>query len=450
MTMTTRFSVSIICALTVMTLSACAVFAGKSDFADYRAVRIAKDDQKRLLAMQQYIERHPDGRWAEEIQNERQLREADVYDRSKNDRKGLEFYVRAYPDGMYHAQALARLKATKEVDARREQALRRTEAADARRASQEFEHRRSWPTRFLSFWIKDLLWISNWGVSVQRLAEANREFSNAFGRPPKPRCNLEECAKFHFVRYVIPIPGRTRIERSFRIILRLRLQDGLVKRAEILMPDKGFSRWYELVNQHAIIDEDAQDRQQAFDWASSEIIRILKKTQLGIKPISGFTVDPVQPIKGDLTGLLADVKSQDPLQVIAGKELLEPGFKEKALTKKSEQKPAAASEEQAADMVMEPLEIASDNGGSAPGNPVPDKASKRADVSGKSSAENPWDNSGENVLQDRENDQNGPKLLGFQYKTIRGLIFAAEPGNTKTTFDGIIIEPIKAEPAKAE
>ena len=95
--MSAGLKIIVVASLFAALLSGCAVFASKSDYADYREVRLATDEQQRLLAMQQYVERNPDGRWFVEIQTERQEREAEIYETYKTDRAGLEFFVRAFP-----------------------------------------------------------------------------------------------------------------------------------------------------------------------------------------------------------------------------------------------------------------------------------------------------------------------------------------------------------------
>ena len=61
-------------ALCSVALVGCASFVPKREYADYRAVRLAGDDDARLLAMQRYVAEHPSGRWATELQSERTAR----------------------------------------------------------------------------------------------------------------------------------------------------------------------------------------------------------------------------------------------------------------------------------------------------------------------------------------------------------------------------------------
>lgn len=421
----------------VTTFSACAVFAGKSDYADYRKVRLAKDDQQRLLAMQQYVEQHPDGRWYVEIQTERQQREAEVYETYKIDRAGLEFFVRAYPDGMYFPHARARLDAVARVEDRQFRNRKRAERLESKRSTQNAERRQTWPNRFFSFWIQNLLWIKNWGSSVPRVAEANPEFSKAFGRVPRPICSLHECAKAYFINYAIPIPGRTRIDKNLRIIFRLKLQQGMLVRAELLMPERGFSRWYELANQRIVVDEDPIDRQQAIDWSASELMRVLQKTDLEVKPVPGRRYEPIDPIRRDLVGIQVDTTSDDPLAVIEGRELIERGAKEKKEKKESIKELIKPTEEEVPDMVMAPLDVPPEG---SYGNSPSDEPKKS-----EAPPETSQNKAGKNLINNQRKNHKVSKLFTFQYRSIIGHIVAAGPDESSPAYDGVIIELIRAE-----
>lgn len=433
-----KIETSVLASLLMATfLSSCAVFASKSDYADYREIRLAKDDQQRLLEMQQYTENHPDGNWYTEIQTERQEREAEVYETYKTDRAGLEFFVRAYPDGMYYPHARARLNAVSKVEERQLQDHKRAERLETKRFTKSLERQRTWPQRFLKFWIQNLLWIRNWGSSVPQVAEANREFSKAFGRVPRPICSLRECAKAYFVNYAIPVPGRTRIERNLRVILRLNLQNGMLRGAELLMPGRGFSRWYELANQRMVVDEDPTDRQQAIDWSVDQLMRILRKTNLEVRPVPGQQNEPIKPIRGDLVSIQIDTGSDDPLAVIEGRQLVERGVKRKKEKEKSIAELVKPKEEEVPDMVMAPLDI-------PPEGSYSGKGSEKRDSSGDQPNNSPK-NSDQNLSTDRNTSHKASKLFAFAYKSLRGHIVAADPNEPEPAYDGVVIELTQVE-----
>jgi hypothetical protein len=122
-----------------------------------------------------------------------------------------------------------------------------------------------------------MIGITNWGAPIAQVARRNRSFSQAFGVAPQPRCSQDECIKFYQSNYAIPVPGSTRIDRTVELLLRLRMTDGRVVRAELLMPNKGFSRWYEQENRTIVMDEDPTQRQQAIEWALGKIIPSIRE-----------------------------------------------------------------------------------------------------------------------------------------------------------------------------
>src|SRR3954452_9463205 len=88
----------------------CAAFTGRSDYLDYREVRLASQPDARLLAMQRYVARHPDGHWYTEIQQQRAQQDRALFEQGKSTRAGLELYLSAFPDGAYADQAKSRLQ----------------------------------------------------------------------------------------------------------------------------------------------------------------------------------------------------------------------------------------------------------------------------------------------------------------------------------------------------
>ena len=131
-----RFSVGI---ALLLAASGCRVFAGKSDYEDYRAVRLARDSDERLYAMQRYTERHPDGAWEPEISIERNEREAATFETGKSTRDGLERYLKAYPEGAYAAQARSRLAAVDVIEKRKRAEQEQAKQLAAARKQREQE-----------------------------------------------------------------------------------------------------------------------------------------------------------------------------------------------------------------------------------------------------------------------------------------------------------------------
>lgn len=275
-------------------LAGCSVLASKSEYADYREVRLAEQRRERLLAMQSYIAEHPEGTWATEVQAERVRLEPEVWAESRSSREGLEFYLEAFPDGPHAAEAQPRLAALQTVQGRRQSEEERAREVERQRREALAERRRTWLTRAAQFWTRTMIGIDNWGSPIAEVAGQNPDFSRAFGQDPRPRCSREECIKFYQSSYAIPVPGSTRIDRQVQLLLRLRMEEGKVQRTELLLPNKGFSRWYEQENRTIVVDEDPTQRQQAIEWAIERIMPAIQEVAPGAEPIDVVS-EPIDP-----------------------------------------------------------------------------------------------------------------------------------------------------------
>lgn len=253
------------------TLSGCALTATKTEYSRYRSVRLAQSEQDKLVAMQSYMAHHPDGVWSEEIAAYRQEAEPNVWQQGRNSYQGLSFYLKAFPDGSHVAEAKPRLAALATVEARKAGEEKLIAAAADEREAAAREYRATWVSRAAEFWAKTLLELEGWGEEIPAVAKGNPEFNKAYGRSPRPRCSREECVKFYYGQYSIPVPGGTRLDRQMQMYLRLKMDDGQLERAEFLLPNKGFSRWYEQEHRTAVVDEDPEQRKEAIDWAISQL-----------------------------------------------------------------------------------------------------------------------------------------------------------------------------------
>jgi hypothetical protein len=95
------------CALVVL-LGACAVprqmFASPADLEDYRAFRTAAHKGRRLAAAQRYLERHPEGAWADEVRTIFEAEESAWFEAAQSSRTRAREYVVDLPHGP-HADA---------------------------------------------------------------------------------------------------------------------------------------------------------------------------------------------------------------------------------------------------------------------------------------------------------------------------------------------------------
>lgn len=277
-------------------VGACATIATHDEYRAYRAIREAgADSDARLAALAAYAQHYPSGQWSAEVRQERNDREQDVWNGHNGTREGLQYYLAAYPDGAYVEQANQRMAALELVGGHREEEQQHVEEVQAVQRADAAEERRLWVTTAVGFWARTLLGIRNYGQTIAQVARANPEFSQAFGQRPEPLCTPVSCIKHYHAHYAIPVPGATRIEREMHVFLRILLDHGRVERVEVLLPNKGFSRWYELENRTLITDEDPEQRMQAIEWALSHLEPIITELATGARAID-VVPEPISPI----------------------------------------------------------------------------------------------------------------------------------------------------------
>jgi hypothetical protein len=295
-TRTSRLALFLTVLASIASAGGCAIATTHQEYRAYRAFRDAADDRERLIAAAQYVQHNPNGMWRTEIQRERDAHEDGVWERSNATREGLEWYLQVYPDGEYAEQARPRLAALQTVEQGRGQQDARQTALDSRRREEQAEAARTWVTRAVTFWTTTLLSVRNYGQPIQRVVEGNAEFNRAFGQPPAPQCAPAYCIKHYGQTYHIPVPGATRIDRHMDLYLRLGLTNGRVERAELILPNKGFSRWYELENRTVVTDEDPEQRNAAINWVLERVQPAIEGAAQGAQRID-YVPEPLAPLQ---------------------------------------------------------------------------------------------------------------------------------------------------------
>jgi hypothetical protein len=438
-------------------LAGCAAFVSKQEYADYRAVRLERDEGARLVAMQRYVSHHPQGRWYSELQLERRARDQAVFESGRATRSGLELYLSAFPDGLFVAQARSRLAAVEVIEQRqRQEAERASQLAETRKRA-EAERNRTWVTRFVGYWTKTLLAIPEWGAPIEQVARGNPDFSRAFGRPPRPRCTADECVKYYDSPYGVPIPGGTRLERTMRLLLRLRLEQSRLVRAELLLPSWGFSRWIEVEERKPVVDADPLSRAAAVQAVLTRMLPLLDQLAGEREAIDGYTLAELVPPAISASGELVDTTVEDPSAPAnriqgqaAGGEDASPSVEQMLKPEGPEAKP---------DMEMAPLQVGPD------GRPLPAAGEMVVDplVVPPSGAA-----SGEMVLDPLAVPKPGEGAAGagaapavgaaplatvepgltraFRYGNLRIVLYAAPTDAKAPAYDALIIETI-APPA---
>ncbi len=445
----TRLAMSVL----VAGLAACAAFADKADYADYRAVRLAVDERARSVARYRYVRRHPNGRWHQQIQTERRRNEGEVFDAHRHTKPGLQHYLEAYPDGTFVQQARARLRAMEQLQKRRQQERKEQQQLAEKRKARETKLRQTWITRFFTYWAQTLLSLRDWGKPVPEVARANPEFSRAFGASPRPRCTREECVKYYTSRFGIPVPGGTRLERSVDLILRLLVREGRLTGAELLMPKRGFSRWFELENSQPIVDEDPMDRQQAADWAMNKVVAILAQVRADFEPLEGFASIQIRPPALGPDGQLVDTSAPDPASPGEPDHSPPTDGHDTAEAPTPAEDPPDPAETETPDMVMEPLEIpvSTEPEGGPP--PAPDLATKSsADRELSDAPQSPPTSASQSAPADAASSSaaSAPaqySVRAFAATGLRVISFAAIGVEPLPGYDGLIIEP-SLEPSR--
>lgn len=451
------------CALVLASLSGCALVVSKSEYADYRAVRMAEAQGPKLLAMQRYVSRHPDGNWVEEVQRARAERETEVFESGKSTREGLELYLAAFPEGTFAEQARARLSAVAVIEARREQERLRAERLAEERTARDEELRRTWVSRFAGYWLRTLMQLDGWGAPIADVARGNPEFSQAFGRAPRPRCTREECVKYYESQFAVPVPGGTRMERRMRLLLRLRMVDGRVERAELLLPRRGFSRWSELERRTPVVEGDPEARRAAVAWAMDSLVDVLRELPGEATAVEGYALPTIPAPAIGPSGELVDTTAADPsapANRIQGRAPVEPA------PEPSVEEMVAPEEPEQADMVMAPLTVDEEGrrvrdiepvmemeplevppGGQAAGEggevmemqpmEVPREG---GDAGGQEAGAQP---PGASAALQIESLRVPPALRAFRMGNLRVAIFAAGTGAAAPAYDGVLIERAK-------
>lgn len=276
-------------------LAGCATFASRADYADYRSYRLAESLDDELSAMNQYLENQPNGYWRDEVEAEHAAREQAYFADAKETPEGLRTYMEVFPNGRFSAEAEQRQNAFAELEAARQRDEEARQRIERERREALLLSRRMWAAQAVAFWSRVLLSVHNWNTPMSEVVVSNETFNDAFQADPRPRCSESECVKFYSLDYAIAVPGQTRIDRQIRLQLRLHLDNERLVGAELLMPQRGFSRWYELENQEPILDEDPESRQVAIEWALTRVATLLRESMPTAAGVDA-ALEPIRPI----------------------------------------------------------------------------------------------------------------------------------------------------------
>ncbi len=231
------------------------------EFHSYRVARAAPELEGRLVAITDYLERYPDGAYAEELRRRFAAAEPGYYQRMSGGERGLRRYLELLPSGP-HAEAaqerLAVLARVREVERQRDARLDAEAAALASKLSQA-EAGRERLIREYSRWLRLLSEVSSFG---QTTSELSGEWLRAWrAEDPPARCRADTCTKLLNLEYVIPAGKRLRA-RSAVFDVSLRLEGGLLVEAT-LTGSRLFDRLGEALSLTPVGQTDALARVEA-------------------------------------------------------------------------------------------------------------------------------------------------------------------------------------------
>lgn len=304
-------------ALALLLTAGCAAqgfIASPSDYAGYRATRVAPTFEQRLAAAQRYLGEHADGRYKDEVRAFFDPAEETFFASKKATKLGLEGYLVALPKGPHESQARRRISEL--------EALTRSRAAELDRTVAEVEARVSGPGAVdrarvraeVQDWLARLLDRATWDAPISAAkASLVVPFSLSL---PAPRCELVDppegavarrCAKLIGLPYSVQVErGLEPREATIEIIL---LQDprGVPIEASVGGPDL-FVRLEETYRVKPVTTGDAEQRAAATARAA-QMVKTAFSRAVSDAPSCARRVKPPTVLELGCEGVLVSVRA---------------------------------------------------------------------------------------------------------------------------------------------
>lgn len=283
--------------------SGCQLGAAHGELATFRALRRETALHRRLALIDAYTRSYPHGVWAADVEAVRETLEPETWRASSQawTIDGLEHYLSAYPDGAHAPEALTRLEALSA-------AIERAPGEDPETT------RRLWVGRAMEFWTRTLPRLAPLLRSLPAIAHGDPAFSDAFGADPAPDCSALECLKTYHSSFSVAGPSGP-VTREMEVVIRITLGTrGRVERIEVLLPRRGFSRWYELETNVFVDDASPTDRDLAITWARHQLRQSLDALGSAARRGPIFTLGVVPLVTG--SSLAAPTAPPDVLESI--------------------------------------------------------------------------------------------------------------------------------------
>lgn len=249
-----------------------ALVAPPSDLADYRAFRVAAREGTRLSLARDYLERHPNGRFADEVRAAFEAEEPRFFERSQESREAVLGYLVDLPRGPHADAAVSLLVAfDTKLEERELDEIARKARLDEARLETAAVARRAVATSILAA-VGALLEGSTYGVRLEEVggpmrAVLTEEAPRTWGGAPK-----ESERDLYFL-----LPTRPTAESrllTLRVVLHDR--DGIVRAAEVRGADL-FVRWAEADSLAPLDPSRAEDRATAASHAMERLSGALER-----------------------------------------------------------------------------------------------------------------------------------------------------------------------------
>ncbi len=282
-------------AIAAVALSSCAEIERRTtsspdEYVQYRRFRVARTVERKLAASYDYLNRHPQGAWRDEIEKWFSLAEPAYVKVAWDDPSRLRLFLKVVPDGADSGKAVERLvelEMTEEFRARGERAFEAHANELEHRLATAEANRRAFVSG-VGGWVRRIAAIRKWGG---RTSELDSDFVYAYRlTEPAARCDEDGCIKTVSQPYDIP-EGKTQSSRVAVYDVGLQLAHGGVQGAWITGPDL-FTRLGEAVRVAAVPETDLVARAEAIGQATQLIALSVER----VLPAARCSADAVSPV----------------------------------------------------------------------------------------------------------------------------------------------------------
>jgi hypothetical protein len=260
------------------------------EYAAYRRFRVAGTVERKLATSYDYLNRHPQGAWRDEIEKWFSLAEPAYVKVAWDDASRLRLFLKVVPDGADSGKAVERLvelEMTEEYRARGERAFEAHANELEQRLAIAETNRRAFVSG-VGGWVRRIAGIRRWGG---RTSELDSDFIFAYRlTEPAARCDEDGCIKTVSQPYDIP-EGKTQSSRVAVYDVGLRLDHGGVQGAWITGPDL-FTRLGEAVRVAAVPETDLVARAEAIGQATQLIALSVER----VLPAARCSAEAVSPV----------------------------------------------------------------------------------------------------------------------------------------------------------